>query len=198
MRKTLEPAAKLIMALIQGIVFKRSEIADKSLRPKTYFICDEYQNFFSDISDEMLSESAKNNLFILGAHQYLSQLTGKSRDGLMSGAGVKVVGRNAIKDLKVMSEEVEVDVELLKKLNQGEFYIKNGSNIAQKAITIDKYLDNNDSIPDEQWKRHLKYQRKRFYRKVVNTVKVKASSSNEVNSVDEGTALPIPQFDMEE
>lgn len=198
MRKTLEPAAKLIMALINGIVFKRSEIADKSLRPKTYLICDEYQNFFSDISDEMLSESAKNNLFILGAHQHLSQLTVKSRDSLMSAASVKVVGRNAIKDLKVMSEELEVDVELLKKLKQGEFYIKNDSNITQKVITTDKYLDNNTAIPDKQWKKHIKYQIKHFYRKVVNTVKVQNLSSTEVNSANESTSLPIPSFDIEE
>ncbi len=198
MRKTLEPAAKLIMALIQGIVFRRSDIPDKKLRPKTYLICDEYQNFFSEMSDEILSESAKNNLFILGAHQYLSQLTGKSRDGLMSGAGVKVVGRNSTKDLKVMSEEIEVDIEQLKRITQGEFYIKNGSNSAIKVTTSDKYIDNNNAISDELWKQHLKYQKKHYYKKVINATGTDSSPDIILDKSDTSSSLPIPKFDMGE
>ncbi len=186
MRKTLEPAAKLVIALIQGIVFKRSGLA-KSLRPKTYLICDEYQNFFSQMSDEILSESSKNNLFILGAHQYLSQLTMKSKDGLMSGANIKIVGRNSNKDLKVMAEEIEVDLQSLKDLKQGEFYIKVGSNNAIKIKTTDKYLDNKNTIPDALWRKHLKYQKKHYYKKVIETPEVESPSN-------ENSSLRMPLF----
>lgn len=196
MRKVLEPAAKLIMALIQGIVFKRSDLPEH-LRPKTHLICDEYQNFFSQMSNEILSESAKNNLFILGAHQYLSQLDNKSKDGLMSGANIKIIGKNSNKDLKAMSEEIEVDIHALKSLKQGEFYVKVGSNTAIKIITTDRFLGNNGSIDEYLWKQILKHQRKTYYRKIETVNSSMLESCNELQFDTENTLLPIPKFDME-
>lgn len=195
MRKALEPAAKLIMALIQGIVFRRGDIAQE-LKPKTYLICDEYQNFFSQISDEMLSESRKNNLSILGAHQYLSQLDGKSKDGLMSGANIKVVGKNSNKDLKIMAEEIGVDLPLLQKLKTGEFYIKVGSKNAIKIVTSAKYNDDKKAISELQWKRHLKYQKKHYYKKVIDATLLESADDKIVNNAT--ASLPIPKFDIEE
>lgn len=194
MRKTLEPAAKLIMALIQGIAFKRSDLPEES-RPKTYLLCDEYQNFFSQISDEMLSESRKNNLFILGAHQYSSQLTNKSKDALMSGANIKIVGKNSHKDLKMMAEEIQVDLQSLTDLKRGEFYIKAGSNDAIKITTTDKWLKNKGSITDELWKKHLKYQKKHYYKEVLDAIVVDNRSDDIVDKSNTARRLPIPKFE---
>lgn len=194
MRKTLEPAAKLVMAYIQSIAFKRSDLPVES-RPKTYLLCDEYQNFFSQMSDEMLSESAKNNLFILGAHQYLSQLDGKSKDALMSGANIKIVGRNSHKDLKVMAEEIQVDLQTLTNLTTGQFYIKDGSKDAIKITTTDKWLGNKGSITDELWKKHLKYQKKHYYKKVFNAIVVEESSDIVAKESNTSRHLPIPKFE---
>lgn len=195
MRKTLEPISKLVMALIQGIVFQRSKLAE-DLRPKTYMICDEYQNFFSHISNEILSESRKNNLFILGAHQHLSQLDTKSRDGILSAANIIVVGKNSRKDLKIMSEEIGINIESLENLKTGEFYIKIGSNDAIKIVTTDKYLGNKHSIPDELWEKHLKYQIKHYYKRIDvdledTTIKTKP------DDFARNPSLPIPKFDEE-
>jgi len=187
MRKTLEPAGKLVMALIQGIVLKRSD-KPKIYRPKTYLICDEYQNFFGQISNEMLSESRKNNLFIIGAHQYLTQLTTKSRDGLMSGAHTKIIGKNSNKDLKMMSEEIDVDLSSLKNLNLGEFYIQNGSNQAVRVKTIDKYIDDTNLIDSYIWEEHLKYQKKHFYRRIDDNKKTERVTEKE-------KSLPVPKFE---
>jgi len=196
MRKVLEPAAKLIMAMIQGIVFKRSDLPE-NLRPKTHLICDEYQNFFSQMSEEMLSESAKNGLYILGAHQHLSQLDNKSKEGLMSGANIIIVGKNSTKDLKVMAEEIQVDLQDLKALKQGEFYIKVGSNPAIKIITTDQFLGNNRSIDEYLWKLILKYQKKKFYKKIIGTKDIDTQTKYEVTSSTASTSLPIPKFDMD-
>lgn len=193
MRKALEPTAKLLMALIQGIVFKRADLQE-ALRPKTYLICDEYQNFFSQISDEILSESGKNNLSILGAHQYLSQLDGKSKDALMSGANIKIVGRNANKDLKIMADEIEVDIQALKELKTGEFYIKVGTNSAVKIVTTDKYLGNKNAISDELWHKHLKFQIKHYYKKIPSVSEVQNSSN--IITDEKNTSLPPLQLDL--
>lgn len=194
MRKTLEPAAKLIMAYIQSIAFKRSDLPIE-LRPKTYLLCDEYQNFFSQMSDEMLSESAKNNLFILGAHQYLAQLDSKSKDALMSGANIKIVGRNSHKDLKMMAEEIQIDLQALTNLTTGQFYIKVGSKEAFKIITTDERLGNKGSITDELWKKHLKYQQKRYYKEVINAIVVDNSSDDSADESNTARTLPIPKFE---
>lgn len=194
MRKTLKPAAKLIMALIQGIAFKRSDLPEE-LRPKTYLLCDEYQNFFSHISDEMLSESRKNNLFILGAHQYSSQLTSKSKDALMSGANIKIVGKNSHKDLKMMAEEIQVDLQSLTDLKRGEFYIKAGSNNAIKITITDKWLKNKGSITDELWKKHLKYQKKHYYKEVIDAIVIDNHSDDIVDESNTARTFPMPKFE---
>jgi hypothetical protein len=190
MRKVLAPAIKLIMALIQGIVFQRADMP-KDLRPKTYLICDEFQNFFSQISDEILSESGKNNLFITMAHQYLTQLDTKSRDGVLSGANIFVVGKNSDKELNAMAKQIEVDVSLLKNLKRGEFYVKVGSNNAIKIETTDKYIDDKCSMSEIEWKKIKKYQRKRYYKKIDETIEDISIAS----IPDKTPSLPIPKFD---
>ena len=190
MRKVLAPVIKLIMALIQGIVFQRADLP-KDLRPKTYLICDEFQNFFSQISDEILSESGKNNLFITMAHQYLTQLDTKSRDGVLSGANIFVVGKNSDKELNAMAKQIEVDVSLLKNLKRGEFYVKVGSNNAIKIETTDKYIDDKCSMSEIEWKRIKKYQKKRYYKKIDETIEDISIAS----ILDKTPSLPIPKFD---
>ncbi|MDD3054382.1 MAG: DUF87 domain-containing protein [Aliarcobacter sp.] len=190
MRKVLAPAIKLIMALIQGIVFQKAD-SPKDLRPKTYLICDEFQNFFSQISDEILSESGKNNLFITMAHQYLTQLDTTSRDGVLSGANIFVVGKNSDKELNAMAKQIEVDVSLLKNLKRGEFYIKVGSNNAIKILTTNKYIDDKYSMSEIEWKKVKKYQRKRYYKKIDETIE----DISIVSIPDKTPSLPIPKFD---
>lgn len=197
MRKVLEPASKLVMAMIQGIVFKRADLPE-NLRPKTHLICDEYQNFFSQLSEEMLSESAKNGLYILGAHQHQSQLDNKSKEGLMSGANIKIVGKNSTKDLKVMAEEIEIDIQLLKNLKQGEFYVKVGSKPAIKIVTTDKFLGSSGSIDEYQWKHILKYQKKKYYKKVVCHDNTTMQTNDEVVNSTTSASLPIPNFEIGE
>jgi len=192
MRKTLEPALKLIMALIQGIVFRRANLP-MDARPKTYLLCDEYQNFSSQISNDMLSESAKNKLFILAAHQHLSQLDTKCKDALISASHIIAVGQNSKKDLKTMAEEIEVKLESLQSLQQGEFYIKTGTNPAIKIVTTDKYLGNKYSISHEQWIKHLKYQIKHYYRKLNDdTIEVETTSETKNDNSSKAPMLPIP------
>lgn len=190
MRKVLAPAIKLIMALIQGIVFKKAD-SSKDLRPKIYLICDEFQNFFSQISDEILSESGKNNLFIAMAHQYLTQLDTTSRDGVLSGANIFVVGKNSDKELNAMAKQIEVDVSLLKNLKRGEFYIKVASNNAVKIVTTNKYIDDKYSMSEIEWKKVKKYQRKRYYKKIDETIE----DISIVSIPDKTPSLPVPKFD---
>jgi len=191
MRKTLEPAAKLVMAAIQGIVFQRADIPIKALRPKTYLILDEFQNFTNSTLKEMLVESRKNHLSVVCSNQHLSQLDTQTRDAVLS-SNIKIVGKNSIKDLKVMSEEIDVDLKSLKSLEKGEFYIKVGSNPAVRFRTTDKFIDNNHSISDKLWEKHLKYQKKHYYKNIIID-EVDTNPSITENS----NVLPTPKFDID-
>ena len=197
MRKILAPAAKLIMALVQGIVLKRANLPEE-MRPKTYLILDEFQNLTSQTLREMLAESAKNHLSVICIHQYLSQIDTKTKDAVLSNTNVKIIGKNSHKDLKVMADELEIDVSLLKNLKKGEFYIKVGTKEAVKIVTTDKALGDKMSISDRQWKEHLKYQKKHYYKKIIDTPSTIEGVSNDIaDSSNTDTALPIPKFDME-
>ena len=144
----------------------------------------------------MLAESAKNHLSVICMHQYLSQIDTKTKDAVLSNTNVKIVGRNSHKDLKVMADEIEVDVSLLKDLKQGEFYIKVGNRDAVKIVTSDKFLGDKEDISELQWKKHLKYWKKHYYKKVIDTTVVESVDDDTID--DSNASLPIPKFDIEE
>lgn len=191
--KSMIPAAKLLMASIQGIALKRVNFPEE-MRAKTYLFLDEFQNFVSPTLQELLSESRKYKLSVICAHQNLSQIDMKTRDSLMSNTHIKIVGNNSIKDLKLMSDELEIDVSLLKNLNVGEFYFKVGNKAPAKIVASDKFIGDKGAIPELQWKQHLKYWKKHYYKKVIDTTK----ESVDVHSIDDSnTSLPIPKYDTE-
>lgn len=191
MRKTLEPAAKLLMAAIQGIALKRANIPEE-LRKKTYLFLDEFQNFVNPTLLEILSESRKYNLSVICAHQNLSQIDTKTRDSLLSNTHIKIIGKNANKDLKIMSTEIGVMTEDLANLQNNEFYSKVDSKAPLKFIGTDKFLGNQEAISEFQWKEHLKYWKKRYYKKVIDTPLIEEN----IKSNDSNVSLPIPTPDF--
>ena len=192
MGKTVEAAALLMMAMIQSIAFQRAELP-KDLRPKTYLICDEYQIYSGKISQSMLSQNRKHGLFVICAHQNLSQIDAQGRETMTSCTRIKIVGYNSHKDLKAMSDELGIDVEMLKKLKVGEFYVKIRASDAFKIVTTDKYLDNKASVSDELWKKIRKYQLKHYYRKLNDdTIEVKVTSDTKIDVSNKASMLPAP------
>lgn len=197
MKKTLQPIGKFLMAMIQGIIQNRSNIPKES-RIKTLLVLDEFQNFISTSVNEMLSESRKNNLTILCAHQHLSQLDKNTKDSIMSNMRTKVVGACSAKDLKEISNEIGVDEQSLQQLSTGEFFVTNGANSAIKTKTSDLYLEDRGAIPYGQWKYHLKYQKKKYYTTINKESDVEIKSDVAVESSKVDVSLPIPDFDIGE
>jgi len=177
MRRTLEPAAKLTMALIQGIILKRAN-EPKESRVQTYLFLDEVQNFTGPTLNEMLAESRKNNLSVIGAHQNLTQLDLKLRDVLFSNALIKIVGYNSNKDFRVMADEIDVDIARLKQLKRGDFFVKIASAPAILIHTTDKYIDNKFTISLEAWIENMKHQKKNYYRKIDNFTSIQKILTN--------------------
>ncbi len=196
MRKTLEPAAKLLMATIQGIALKRARLPEE-LRTKTYLFLDEFQNFVNPTLLEILSESRKYNLSLICAHQNLSQIDTRTRDSLLSNTHIKVLGKNANKDLKIMSSEIGVTTEELANLQNNEFYCKVNSRTPLKFSGTDKFLGNKEAISEFQWKEHLKYWKKRYYRKmIIDTPLIEENTKSNDSNVS--LPIPTPDFGIEE
>jgi len=190
--KSMIPASKLLMASIQAIALKRASLPSE-MRPKTYLFLDEFQNFVNPTLQEILSESRKYKLSVICAHQNLSQIDTKTRDSLMSNTHIKIVGNNSMKDSKIMADEIGLDSQQLMELQKGEFYVKVDSKTPVKVMAIDKYLGDNDAITNMEWKQHLKYWRKKYYTKIIDTTVIESTDDNIANHST--PSLPIPNFE---
>ncbi|CAA6810870.1 MAG: Unknown protein [uncultured Campylobacterales bacterium] len=133
MRETLSPFGRFLIAKIQSIALKRSNIPIK-LRPKTHLFLDEFQNFTTPSIEEILTESRKYQLFVTMAHQVISQIEStKLKDIILSNTNIKIVGSNGQKTLSTLSKEINVNLEELETLRTGNFYIKIDKNPAFKV-----------------------------------------------------------------
>lgn len=132
MRETLSPFGRFIIAKIQSIALKRANIPEP-LRPKTHFFIDEFQNFISPTTEEILTESRKYKLFLTLAHQVISQIEeGRTKDIILSNTYIKLVGQNGQKTLSVLAKELGVKPQELENLKTGEFFARIGKNPAFK------------------------------------------------------------------
>lgn len=187
---------QLVLSKISYIVKRRSKLPMASRIP-TFLMCDEYQHFFGNVSESMLSESGKNKLFLICSHQHLQQLDTKNIDSILSASGIKIVGKNSTKSLIKMAMEIDIDVNLLENLNVGEFYIKIGSQPVFKIITTDQYIDDRGEVDIYTFKRIVKYILKKYYRKTVDASNTLVEGTiNENDSY--ATKLPIPSFEIGE
>jgi len=193
--KSMIPAAKLLMASIQGIALKRANLPE-AMRPKTYLFLDEFQNFVNSTLQEILSESRKFKLSVVCSHQNLSQIDTKTRDSLISNTHIKIVGNNSIKDSKIMADEIGIASQQLMELQKGEFYVKVDSKTPVKVMAIDRFVGDNDAISDVQWKQHQKYWRKEYYTKIIDTTVIESTDDNVANHST--PSLPVPKFEIEE
>ncbi len=186
--KSMIPAAKLLMASIQGIALKRASLPE-DMRPKTYLFLDEFQNFVNPTLQEILSESRKYKLSVVCAHQNLSQIDRRTRDSLMSNTHIKIVGKNSIKDSKIMADEIGIAPQKLMELQKGEFYVKVDSRTPVKAMAIDRFIGDGEALSNMEWKQHLKYWRKKYYKKIIDT-----------SIIDNGSDISLltPKYDIEE
>jgi len=193
--KSMKPAAKLLMASIQGIALKRANLPEE-MRPKTYLFLDEFQNLTNSTLQTILSESRKYKLSVICANQNLSDIDTKTENSLMTNTHIKIVGKCSYKDAKAMADEIGLNTQQLMCLQKGEFYAKVNSNTPIKIMATEKFLRDNDALPDMQWKQHQKYWRKEYCTKIIDATVIESTNDNVVNHST--PSLPIPKFDIEE
>ena len=124
---------KMIIALLQSIVLKRADMAKASRKPLFLFI-DEFQNYLSPSIGTIMEESRKFGLHLVIANQNLGQI-GDTRllRTVLSNSYTKIVGANGHRDLKDLSDEINVPVKQMQHLPKYSFYVKSGNSTAYVA-----------------------------------------------------------------
>jgi hypothetical protein len=95
-----------------------------------------------------------------------------------------------------MADEIGLNTQQLMCLQKGEFYAKIDSSAPIKIMATEKFLRDNEALPDMQWKQHQKYWRKKYYTKIIDATVVESADAKIVNNST--PSLPIPKFEIEE
>ncbi len=94
----------LFMAKIQMAVFSRSDIPQEKRTP-FYLYIDEFQNFATESFLVILSEARKYGLFLIMAHQTLSQLPDELKNLILGNTGIQVYFRLNRHDAQLLAKE---------------------------------------------------------------------------------------------
>jgi hypothetical protein len=156
---------KIIVSLLQSISFQRAGI-EKEYRKPVYLYIDEFQDYVSPSMIRILTQGRKYKMFLTVANQFVGQgMEGEEQDAVFGTTKIKIIGANSHKSLSALSKETDSEIELLKKLQVGEFMVKVGE--AQPFILSSSIesLDNKNAMNDEQWRQIIKEQKAKYYRK---------------------------------
>ena len=168
--------SRLLIALIQAIVYKRESTA-KEDRVKTHLYIDEFQYFISPSIENILSGARKFGLYMTVAHQSVVQLDKKLKEIIFSNTGLKFIGLNSHSELTQLAKEIEVNLDGIKGLTSGEFYFKQRGSVAgflNKSSTI---VDKNNELSQEDWQERLRKQASKYYREEVKKSIITAKPS---------------------
>ena len=93
---------KLLMAALS-----RVDIQEADKRRDFNLYVDEFQNFTTDSISTILSEARKYRLNMTMAHQFIAQLTEKTRDSVFGNVGSQIVFRVGIQDAEFLEKQFQ-------------------------------------------------------------------------------------------
>ncbi|MDO8664198.1 MAG: type IV secretion system DNA-binding domain-containing protein [Candidatus Liptonbacteria bacterium] len=93
---------KLLMAALS-----RVDIAEADKRRDFNLYVDEFQNFTTDSISTILSEARKYRLNMTMAHQFIAQLTEKTRDSVFGNVGSQIIFRVGIQDAEFLEKQFQ-------------------------------------------------------------------------------------------
>jgi len=105
-----EDAANLLGSLLVT-KFQLAAMARASMpeheRQDFYLYVDEFHNFTTDSFADILAEARKYRLNLILAHQYLGQLSERTRNAVLANVGTMVMFRLGPDDAKILAKEIE-------------------------------------------------------------------------------------------
>ena len=153
----------LVIPILQNIIFQRAKL-DKSNRVPISFYIDEFQDYINDSMDEILRQGRKYGVNLTIATQTVGQgMDSKMTDTVLTNTNIKFAGQNNYRNTRTMSNEAGVELEVLQKLQRGEFLTRVGNGRAFVLTGSKLHLDDKTCISSEEWEKVLQDQIKKYY-----------------------------------
>ena len=155
---------KILVALIQSIIFRRAGLQKEERKP-VYFYIDEFQDFVSPSLLRILTQGRKYKIYLTVANQFVGQgMSREELDGILGTTKIKMMGHNSKKSLKFLSEETDTEIEYLMKLDVGQFMIKIGQGEPFVLHPSKSTLGDKNAMTGHEWKDIVNSQKQKYYR----------------------------------
>jgi hypothetical protein len=161
---------RLITALLLGIAFRRAAPGSKKEPIPIRYIMDECHNYLTKSVSTIVTEVAKFQLLITMAQQYRGQEMGHEMQNAISGAGVRIGGRNTDDHHRSTATMLGADEQDIAALKRGDFIIRLPEAPPFKFRTRTNLLEKANSMSDGEWERVKADQLERYYRPISQPV----------------------------
>ena len=158
---------RLLIARLRHIAFSRKQ--PKGLRPETFLIVDEFQEYVGDSVEIILKQGRKFRLSLVLASQFTGQgLSSDMLKAVLSCTNTKIAGINDEKNFSSIQKTLNIKFQEFEKLETGEFYFKSSQlytkqSQACKIYIPDWHTDNKGEMKEKAWKEVVQKQQEKFY-----------------------------------
>jgi hypothetical protein len=149
-----------VLALVQGLAFRRQSIPAEQRKPIHMFI-DECQNYISPATIEILEETRKYGLHLTLAQQIAGRgMSNEMKNVVLNNTNIKIAGRT--KEDNTISSLIGCSIEQLQQLETGCFYVQTGNKPAYMMKNHTDLLGNSNTMTAKQWEATIAKQ-KQYY-----------------------------------
>lgn len=155
---------RMVIAMLQNLIFQRARV-DKADRMPISLYIDEFHDYINPSMQVIFEQGRKYKVDLTVATQTVGQgMDNKMTESVLSNSNIKFAGQNDYKNTRTMSNETGTELEVLQKLQVGEFLTRVGNGRGFVLTSSTKHLDNKTCISNEEWEKVLEEQIKRYYK----------------------------------
>lgn len=154
---------RMVIAILQNLIFQRAKI-EKSARTPIRLYIDEFHDYITKSMEEIFVQGRKYKVDLTVATQTAGQgMDTQMAHAVLSNTNVKFAGQNDYRNTKTMSNETGTELEVLNKLQVGEFLTRISNGQAFVLTSSTEHLDDKTCISPEEWEKVLEEQISRYY-----------------------------------
>ena len=154
---------RMVIAILQNLIFQRAKI-EKSARTPIRLYIDEFHDYITKSMEEIFVQGRKYKVDLTVATQTVGQgMDTQMAHAVLSNTNVKFAGQNDYRNTRTMSNETGTELEVLNKLQVGEFLTRVSNGQAFVLTSNTEYLDDKSCISPEEWEKVLEEQISKYY-----------------------------------
>ena len=155
---------RLMVGIIQNLIFQRATVDKKDRVPINLYI-DEFHDYINKSVGEIFVQGRRYKVDLTVATQTVGQnMDSELANIVLSNTNIKFAGQNDYKNTRTMSNETGTELEVLQKLQVGDFLtrISNANSFVLSASS--QHADDKTCISRDEWKGIFEEQVKKYYR----------------------------------